>query len=154
MTIKLILFDLNGTLIRRSNNKKIIYFRPYINIFNKLNNVKFGIYSSMPYNSFKDYIKFIPIPISVVYDRSYTIKDNQSSKPYDTIRDLRKIMNSSYIKNNNIKKKEILMIDDSCRKVRYMTTNSIVIDKYYNENQLDTSLLTLYNKLKLKLLVI
>ena len=140
---KLILFDLNGTIIYRSKNSKKVYIRSHLEEFKEFPLI--GIYSSMPFRNIVKIIPKLPINISVVFDRSFTSPDTERFK---TIRNLDLIMKSEFIKNHGIKKENIIIIDNEPRKVRYCKENAIIIPEFDVKNKDDIELIKLKNNLK------
>lgn len=138
---KLILFDLNGTIIYRpKNNKKVCYVRPHLEEFKDFPLI--GIYSSMPFRNIIKIIPKLPIKVSVVFDRSFTSPDTER---FQTIRNLDLIMKSEFVKNYRIKKEDIIIIDNEPSKVRFCKENAIIIPEFDVKNKDDIELIKLKN---------
>jgi hypothetical protein len=130
METKLILFDLNGTLIYRENHEVII--RPLLDKFPINDNIIYGIYSSMLNKNIINILPLLPIKISVIYDRKYN--DIDTTIKFGTKRNINKILNHYFIKKNKIKKENIIIIDNEERKVIDCKENAIIISTFTGNN--------------------
>ena len=146
LKFNLIILDLNGTLILRKNKK--VYYRKNLKEFIEycLSIADVAIYTSMINKNIdlkgiidKDKLQFI-------WDRSETIPDPESTNNWDTIKTLDKVFKEyPHYKN-------VLLIDDSERKVRFLDhSNYIVCKSYENVNEKEDILLKLIEKIKIKL---
>lgn len=159
--IKLILLDVDGVLLVRTNKKedypyfkqgkKFCYVRPGAKEFIAACASKYDIviYTSMMYSNVKSVLNqafglnFIKYNINFICSREYTkldpdYKHNPNIKSYDTIKLLDNVLSSPIINENrkyNIE--NTILIDDSYRKVRFNDISSVIIfkakDKFYFE---------------------
>jgi len=142
MSDKCLLFDLNGTLIYRAQQSKVV-IRPFAWNVLKLLSKKYKIYiaTSMIYkNVIKILYKMDPMwktIITRIFDRNYTIPLATDQKPFGTLRNVPKI-----IQELQVDIETIVFIDNDLYKYQQCKVEVIIVPTF-DGNEKDEYLNTL-----------
>ena len=143
----LIILDLNGTLMLRKKDK--VYLRKNLSEFKNycFSVADVAIYTSMMSKNIKLAKYFTDDEINkliFVWDRKKTRPDKDGTKGWETIKSLESV----YIEYPNYK--NVIIIDDSNEKLRYIPTNNkIIVPSFTDEKEEDNILLDIMERIKL-----